>query len=137
MNPDLLIFPNYLQTEQAMSTNAELSAELARVKALIGLANRPREEENQPGSNAPKAPAPVGYRWTETKMSGYLKTGHMWNKDENGNLYGRCLHKGCDVFCGSDTIPVNCVGNNKYKVENGIVVTESKNGTGVYTRKVL
>jgi len=135
MNPDLLIFPNYLQTEQAMSSNQELLAELRAVQAAVGI--RPRDEQNQPGSGTAASMRRGNFQWSQNTMTGYLKTAHMWNKDENGNVTGVCIHKGCTVHCGASEIPVNCVGNSKYKVEDGVITSETKSGTGVYTRKVL
>ena len=144
MNPELLIFPNYLQTEQAMASNEEVLAELRAIEAKVGI--RPRDESNQPGSRNPYATRNcvpnrgTFAQWSNNgnnTMTSYLKTAHMWNKDENGNVTGRCIHKGCDVHCAAAEIPVNCVGNNKYRVEDGVVISETKSGTGVYTRKVL
>lgn len=124
-NYDLLIFPNYLQTEQAMSTEATVVESAGTI--------RPREEETQPVSAQPSNKAT--YRWSETTMSSYIKTGHMWDKDAKGNLVGYCKHKGCEVHAGASVIPVNCVGNDKYKVEGGIVTTACKDGA-FFTRKV-
>lgn len=137
---ELQIFANYSQYE-AMSTNEQLRAELERaeandIKRKLALL-RPRDEEKQPGSDSSKNQRNGNFKWSETTMTSYLKTAHMWNKDENGNVMGRCIHQGCDVHCAADSIPINCVGNNKYKVEKGIITSENKNGTGVYTRKVL
>lgn len=131
MNFDFLICPNYLQYEQAMSADQALLDELLRLKMLEKAGTiRPRDEAAQPGPETEQ-------RQPLYDKSGYVKTAHIWKKDGNNNLTGYCLHEGCGVHCAAANMPVNCVGNSKYKVENGIVTTETKSGTGVYTRKVL
>lgn len=129
-NYDFIIFPNYLQTEQLMSAPTTVESEVTPAVGTI----RPREEEAQPMSAFPRNSS--AYQWKETTMSGYIKTGHMWKKDKRGNIVGYCLHKGCEVHAGASVMPVNCVGNSKYKVEGGVITAESGDGTSVYTRKV-
>lgn len=72
-----------------------------------------------------------------TTMSGYIRTGHMFRKGPDGNIYGKCLNRGCNVNAADAMMNRNCCGNQRFKItDEGDMITTNTAGDAVYSRKI-
>lgn len=126
MSYDLIIYPNFTQTE-----NLYMSEATQQMLVPSG-ARRERDEKAVP-MRLPVAAhgQPAGYL-----MSQWVKTGHEWMKAKDGTITGTCMHQGCTVNAGDAVIDRNCVGNKRFKIADGQITTTTHDGSGVYVKLV-
>lgn len=121
-------FSSAWQQQQQKSKEAALAA----TKGPTPFAPSRREREETTAVEV--APA---RQYGQAQLSGYIRTGHMFEKAEDGNITGTCKNRGCTQTAADAVIDRNCVGNSRFMIkDDGMMVTCTVNGNGVYARKI-
>lgn len=124
-------FSSAWQQQQQKSKEAALAA--TKGPTPFGPSRREREETTAV-EVAELAPA---RQYGQAQLSGYIRTGHMFEKAEDGNITGTCKNRGCTQTAADAVIDRNCVGNSRFMIkDDGMMVTCTVNGNGVYARKI-